>query len=147
MAEAHDWTSEVVAHLTTAGWQPGRRIDLRDWAQELATGSGFQLHPAAATFLAEFGGINVPRIRGLGQDVASVAFELDPRNAEGRRDWFRSLGCPARGELYPIGDAGGGHAILAIDEESTVFMLFGNECRRIGTGAEAVANLVTGRRP
>ncbi|MEU8181889.1 SUKH-3 domain-containing protein [Micromonospora sp. NPDC049047] len=147
MAEAHDWASEVVAHLTAAGWRPDRQIDLRDWARQLADGSGFHLHAAAARFLGEFGGLNVPQRRDRGQDVASVTFELDPRNGAGRRDWFRALGCPAHGVLYPIGDAGGGHAILAIDEDSTVFMLFGTECRRIGTGPEAVANLVTGRRP
>ena len=147
MAEPYAWPLEVTAHLTAVGWQPGRQVDVREWAEKLSESSGFHMHGAAARFLAEFGGLNVPRGRAPGEDVASVAFELDPRNGEMRRRWFQSLGCPAVGDLYPIGDASGGHALLAIDEESTVFMMFGDQCRRVGVGREAVANLVLGRRP
>jgi len=145
-SEPYAWPPEVTAQLTAAGWRPGRSVEVRGWAEELGESSGFRMHDAAARFLSEFGGLKVSRGQSQGQEVASVAFELDPRNGEKRRRWLQSLRCAAVGELYPVGDAGGGHAIVAIDEQSTVFLLFGDECRRIGVGREAVANLVLGRR-
>jgi hypothetical protein len=147
MAEPYGRPLEVTAHLTAAGWRPGRQVDVRGWAEELSKSSGFHMHDAAARFLAEFGGLNVPRGPHRGEVVASVTFELDPLLGTKQREWFQSLNCAAVGELYPIGNAGGGHAILAVDEESTVFMMFGYQCRRIGIGSEAVANLILGRRP
>ncbi|ACY96073.1 hypothetical protein Tcur_0476 [Thermomonospora curvata DSM 43183] len=147
-AEAYHWPPEVTAHMTAAGWSPERRVDVSAWEEELSRTSGFRMHTAAARFLAEFGGLKVPEgPNEPGQQVASDEFDLDPLEGEKMRPYFQRVGRAAVGELYPIGSVAGGHALLAIDEAETVFMLFGDHCRRIGVGREAIANLILGRRP
>lgn len=147
-AETHHWPPEVTAHMVVAGWSPGRRVDVSGWEEELRQNSGFRMHDAAGRFLAEFGGLKVPAGPNRpGQQVASDEFELDPLQGEKMRPYFQRVGRAAAGELYPLGSVAGGHAVLAIDETETVFMLFGDHCRRIGVGREAIANLILGRRP
>jgi hypothetical protein len=128
------WSPEVDAHARAAGWYPGRRVDFDGWAQELAK-DNVRPHPAAAEFLAEFGGLHIPKKGPAGIDFAPVEVEFDP-----------TLVGPVGDDLYPLGEAGGGHASIGIDESGVVYLLFGGQRRRVGVGRRAVANLIEGRR-
>jgi SUKH-3 immunity protein len=128
------WSPEVDAHARAAGWYPGRRVNIDAWVQQLAKDQG-QLPPAAAELLAEFGGLHIPKKGPAGVDFAPVEVEFDP-----------TLAGPIGDDLYPLGEAGGGHAGLAIDESGVVYLLFGGQRRRIGISRRAVANLIEGRR-
>ncbi|RSN26229.1 hypothetical protein DL990_32970 [Amycolatopsis sp. WAC 01416] len=67
--------------LRAAGWRPGRAVDVAGWRQRLEASGEVRMHPAAAEFLAEFGGLNVEMD---GQDI-SVAVGLEKSSLQLRR--------------------------------------------------------------
>jgi len=71
-----------------------------------------------------------------GVDFAPVEVTFDP-----------TLCGPLDDRLYPLGEAGGGHASIGIDDTGAVYLLFGDQRRRVGQGRSAVANLLEGRQP
>jgi len=147
LSASHGWPEPVVAHLTAAGWYPGRAVDPSEWAALLLEHYELRIHDAAIRFLTEFGGLDVPKAGPQGVDVAPAAFTTYPRRGVLRRETLAALRPQVTGELYPIGDVSGGNSKLLVDEASTVYLIFASQLRRVGVGADAIANLVLGRRP
>lgn len=70
---------------------PGRVVDVGGWQQHLEAGGLVRMHPTAAVFLGEFGGLRV-EIDGPGGSTAREPFELDPDRAKGDADRFAEWG-------------------------------------------------------
>jgi hypothetical protein len=140
----HTWSPTVEKTMRAAGWHEGRRVDTRAWREELES-EGWVMHPAAATFLTEFGGLAV-RASGPGRDVARMSFEFDPVRCSGQKDWFDSLDESTGGELYPLGEEANGNASLAIDVDGVVHLLLNFRRVTIGRGRTAPARLIEGER-
>ena len=139
-----DETSEV---LRRAGWHENRRLadEVEGWSRQLSESDGFLMFPAARAALEEFGGLRLEP-SGPGVDHARVSFELVPTLALGERDRFSLVEADLKEALYPLGEVGGGHAFLAVSTPGHVYLLT-DELVEIGASvAEAIENLVLGRR-
>ncbi|MEV5721112.1 SUKH-3 domain-containing protein [Amycolatopsis mediterranei] len=77
----------VVEDLRVVGWTPGRVVEVGGWQQRLEASGLVRMHPTAAGFLGEFGGLKV-EMDGPGVSAARQPFELDPDLAEGEEDRF-----------------------------------------------------------
>ena len=148
--DSHDrFSKDVEDVLIASGWFPGRRVDASRWSQGLdhpEQPDGFRLSDAARAALEEFGGLKV-RQKAPGVDYARSSFDLDPLTLMGEEDrfegWSRALGS----RLYPLGQDYYGTYFLAMDEQGRVFSM-ANELHHVGRDiAEAVENLILGRRP
>lgn len=139
------WSPQAEAYAREAGWHPDRRVDITAWVAELGEDNRFQPHDAAADFLTEFGGLDIPDPGRPGVDFGPVALHLDPRRCRGQRRLFTAAEDKLQARLYPLGEAGDADASLAIDEHAVVYLLFGGQHRRIGVGRQAFANLLEGR--
>lgn len=109
------FSSEVERLLQGAGWYPGREIGtdaVHAWADALESPDGFQMTEAARSLLGEFGGLH---LRGRSD------LNLDPLRCDGEEDRFEEL--LQRG-IFPIGDAGGGHMVCAVDAEGLFYAWF-----------------------
>jgi hypothetical protein len=147
-SDSAEWSPETQAILRSAGWYPERRERERvaGWRRALSTPGGFELSAAAERVLEEFGDLRVER-RGPGLEVARGGFELDPALAEGEEDRFARLGRPLGANLFPLGEALGGHVFLAIDEAGRVYLV-GDEIHALGSNIyQALDNLLMGRQP
>jgi hypothetical protein len=133
--------------MTAAGWYEGRALSvevLHRWEQQLGK-EGFRMSAPAAVALAEFGGLRVEQ-RAAGVDMSRETFEFDPTLAIGERDRFLRFESPGVGRLFPLGEAAGGHAFLAISDAGHAFLL-ADSLLPIGSSIEeAIRNLVEGRR-
>ncbi|WP_394827857.1 SUKH-3 domain-containing protein [Pendulispora albinea] len=133
--------------LMRAGWVPGRRDEARanEWAHQLDSPGGLQIFDAARAALAEFGGLKVDVV-GPGIDFAKTSFELDPLLAIGEEDRFEDAASQLARRVYPLGDVGGGHAFLAIDDRGAVYFINESGPTLLGHTIEnALAALIQGR--
>lgn len=141
---SHGWSLEVEEVLRDAGWYPGRNADPAPWREQLEA-DGFHIHPAAESFLREFGGLSVAH-GGPGITRAREPFELDPLLALGEADRFGEWGQEINRHLYPLGELDHGHAFLGLDEQGELYVV-ANWLARFGRIPEAMANLVVGVMP
>jgi hypothetical protein len=127
--------------LTTSGWFPGRRVDTATWR----AGIDLEMHPAAESFLSEFGGLQVD-IYGPGKSVAREPFELDPLLCQGEEDrfveWGANLGC----SLYPLGELDQGRFFLGIDELGVIYLVV-DWLASFGSADEGLTALILGIKP
>ena len=130
--------------LRSAGWMPGRRIDVAGWRVALLR-SGFPVHRAAEEFLAEFGGLSFDDM-GPGVSRAREALVFDPLLAIGEEDRFAAWGKRIDRELCPIGELDGGRFFLAIDEDGMIYLV-ADWVGRFGIGRDGVDHLVVGIAP
>ncbi|HET9775212.1 MAG TPA: SUKH-3 domain-containing protein [Gemmatimonadaceae bacterium] len=141
------WSELVTRTMTAAGWYEGRAISatvLHQWKLQLAS-EGFSMSPAATVALVEFGGIKVEQ-SGPGIDMARVPFEFDPMLAIGESDRFARFESASTSNLFPLGEAGEGHAFLAISDAGHVFLV-ADRLYPVGESVEdSIQNLVEGRR-
>ncbi len=143
------WSSETLHILKKAGWHPNRdnleRLDI--WKHRLLGPDGYcDMFPAAEQALREFGGIRVEQT-GPGRECARSPFVFDPMLAEGEADRFADAESHVGGRLFPLGEAIGGHAFLAIAEDGRVFLV-ADEVAELGKSIyEAVEALVIGLLP
>lgn len=104
----------------------------------------FELFPAAREALERFGGIRVEQ-EAPGEDCKRETFDLDPSLALGEEDRFRSFEPLISGKLYPLGEAGAGHAFLAISERGEVYALM-HDLWLVGRSIDdALERLIRGR--
>lgn len=133
--------------LRKAGWYPGRAVDdkVEIWDAALSR-EGFTMFPSARKALLQFGQLDV-RVSGPGLECAREPFEIDPLKGVGEKGYFDELAAALGAQLYPLGEACGGHCLLAIDENGRVFADL-NEMRLIGTSIEeALEALIVGKVP
>ncbi|ROO63373.1 SUKH-3 immunity protein of toxin-antitoxin system [Micromonospora sp. Llam0] len=145
---------EVLAALTAAGWQPGRRDEQRgrDWALRVAghVGPDGRQHtvvgPAIEAY-AEFGGLYVEP-DGPGEAVAPSTVHLDPLRAVHTVATLAVLADTLGVPVSPLGVEADGTGVLAIDARQRVFVLDHGGDWFIGRSVEqAVTVLVLGQRP
>ena len=139
------FSSRVDQDLRTAGWHPGRAVDVVAWRQRLEAGGEIRMHRAAAEFLAEFGGLNV-EIGGPGISSAREPFELDPELCVGEEDRFAAWGAHLGCSLFPIGELDRGRFFLGISEVGEVFLVE-TWVASFGIGDAALESLVLGVMP
>lgn len=126
--------------LSEAGWFPGR-----DVFSELRLPTGFSLFPAAQRVLQEFGMLRIGR-EGPGLMSARTPVVLDPMLCVGEDDRFSAYASLHHSCLYPLGEASGGHAFVAIDEQGRVFGLMDAMWFVGDTFDDALDNLLRGAR-
>jgi hypothetical protein len=134
--------------LVAAGWHPGRKVhhDVERWRDLLDTPGSFQMFPRAREVLLEFGGLRVEQA-GPGVDCARAPFHVEPTLALGESDRFRSHEATVGARLYPLGEAMGGHAFLAMAEDGRIFFLM-DDTRYLGPSFdEALESLIEGKLP
>lgn len=139
------FSSQVDEDLRAAGWKPGRAVDVGGWQRRLEASRLVRMHPAAARFLAEFGGLKV-EIVGPGVSVARQPFELDPDLADGEEDRFAEWGADIGCSLFPIGILDRGRFFLGISEVGEIFLVE-TWVASYGIGDTALENLILGVAP
>lgn len=135
---------DVEVVLNRAGWYPGRRIAqiVEEWRGKLD--AEFRIFPAAEAALLEFGALQINQ-SGEGAECSREHFVIDPILGLGEGEYFAELGESLGTALYPLGEAFGGHALLAIGEDGRVFAV-GGEPELVGPDiASAIQALVEGR--
>ncbi|MFY1674293.1 SUKH-3 domain-containing protein [Plantactinospora sp. WMMB334] len=132
----------VESDLRRAGWIPGRRVDLSRWRLAMR---GFTWHAAAEEFLREFGGLHVDS-GGPGVDCWRESFEFDPELAVGEEDRFWAHSEKLGHTLFPLGEYGQGEFFLAIDENSTLYLVAASVLR-LGPRDSALERLIMGVAP
>jgi len=133
--------------LWNAGWRPDRQDckAVAEWREKIDGPGGFEMSEAARQALAEFGGIKI-EVRGRGIDFAKTSVHIDPTLAIGEESRFEVFGKQLGSRLYPLGEAGDGHAFLAIDGRGMVYLVMDDAIKRVGRSmAEAIESLVLGR--
>jgi hypothetical protein len=134
-----EFTPDVEAVLRRSGWFPGRAVEISGYKARLP---GFLWHEAAERFLEEFGGIYVD-VQGPGQSVAKEPFEIDPALAVGEEGRFEELSQKFHRQLFPVGELGQGEFFLAVDQDSSLYLV-GSSVFRLGASGEGLAKLVLG---
>ncbi len=110
--------SEVsIKLLREAGWFPGRNV-----LKTIELSSRFPLLEPAIKVLEEFGHLKIGDW-GPGIDTARMGVHIEPMLAAGEDDRFLDYARQIGSQLYTLGEAGGGHFFLAIDERGRVFLL------------------------
>lgn len=145
MSEEHGqrWSAETDRVLRAAGWYPGRSVPTEQWESTLREHGGFEIHPAARRFLAEFGGLAVDQ-EGPGVTMARAPFRLDPLAAEWDDEIFDVLSEEAGVPLYPIGDAMRRNSYLGIAPNGAVYIGMDSVALLAETPDEALRKLVEG---
>jgi SUKH-3 immunity protein of toxin-antitoxin system len=134
--------------LERAGWFPGRNIkgEVTSWNRELKSSDGFQMFPAAEVALTEFGGLAVNQ-SASGISCAREPFTLIPILAVGEGDRFRHFSTYLNKDLYPLGEASGGHGFMAMAHTGEVYLL-ALEILLLGRDIdEALEHLILGVQP
>jgi hypothetical protein len=137
----------VAATLRSAGWSPTRRVDPEQWVERLTSKGTFAWSVAAEAALRDFGGLKVEQ-HGPGAECAREPFELDPLAGEGYEAEFgRVEHIVGESGLLPLGEAGGGQALLAIAASGAVYYLMESVGLLGHSIEEALARLIEGRKP
>ncbi|RMI25796.1 SUKH-3 domain-containing protein [Streptomyces triticirhizae] len=139
------WSDQTDQVLRAAGWQPGRAVSTSQYEQLLSERGGFTIHPAARSFLAEFGGLEVQE-RGPGITALKVDFQINPALAEWDDEIFDVLSEEAGAYLYPVGMAGRRNMYIGMADDGRVFLGMDNAHGFAETGDRALEKLVEGLR-
>jgi hypothetical protein len=139
-----DLSTETREALAGAGWFPGRRVDTTQWRARFSE-TGIQMHAAAETFLAEFGGLAVGH-GGPGISRAREPFELDPMLAWGEEDRFLDWSETIGRNVFPVGELDHGRFFLGLDEHAELYSVE-TWVASFGSMPIALDNLVLGVMP
>lgn len=108
--------------LRSLGWFPGRCDDRVDgWERQLAAQGNFVMHPAARSFLHEFGGL--ARRKTVPPAARAFTFDIDPTLASWEKDRFDTASFEVEDALYPAGEAINGHEFIAIGTDGHVYLV------------------------
>ncbi|MFF0746706.1 SUKH-3 domain-containing protein [Streptomyces sp. NPDC004111] len=135
-----EFPSDVEKVLKRSGWREGRRVQIGGW-RDFYANRGIHMHPAAQSFLSEFGGLRVP-VRGPGVTAARVPFELNPLLVDGDEDRFPEWSEEADVLLYPVGQIEERYP-LGIDESSRLYIV-SDWLARFRPMPEAMEDLILG---
>jgi hypothetical protein len=144
--DVSQWSAETDRTLRAAGWYPGRRVSTEQWEKTLRERGGFEMHEAARTFLAEFGGLEVEQ-HGPGENMARMPFRLDPVAAEYDDEIFDVLSEEAGVDLYPIGEMDRRNNYLGIAPDGSVYLGMDAVTLLADSPHKALENLVEGIQP
>lgn len=138
--------SDIAKVLREAGWFPGRDVSsqIPIWDATLRLRGCSPLSSHARNVLREFGGLHAG-VDGRGVAFGTTSFNLDPTRAA-EEDRFELVAGPRGARLSPLGDAGGGHAFLAIDDEGRVWELMDELYWIASSWDEALRVLIRGER-
>lgn len=137
--------NSVELTLRDAGWFPGRNVRslAGEWKRELAGSDGFEMFAEAERVLSEFGGLTVHQ-DAPGANCSREPFQLLPTLAIHEADRFGEFSEYLKMDLYPLGEASGGHYFLALGENGQVFLLM-QDIRLLGENIEeALERLILG---
>ncbi|WP_171987896.1 SUKH-3 domain-containing protein [Streptomyces sp. MP131-18] len=155
MATGGPWSAGTVDQaLAAAGWEPGRRhtAQAESWADALSghrspQGHPHSLFPAAFETWAELGALRLHPV-GPGREFAATAVVIDPLAG---LHWARTLGDLGRAldtRLCPLGEEGGGTALLAVDREGRLYCVDHTGDWYLGQDVlSGLATLLTGAAP
>ncbi|WP_049564019.1 SUKH-3 domain-containing protein [Streptomyces sp. SBT349] len=155
MATGGPWSVGTVDQaLAAAGWQPGRlhAAEAERWADALSghrspQGHPHALFPAAFETWAELGGLTLGPT-GPGREYAATRIVIDPLRG---LHWARTLGDLGRAldtQLCPLGEEGGGTALVAIDREGRLYCVDHTGDWYLGPDVvSGLATLLTGAAP
>jgi hypothetical protein len=138
------FSRETERELRSAGWVPGRQIDISKWV-DLLTAEGYRVHSAAERFLSEFGGIAI-NVSGPGLTMAREPFSLYPTSCSGEADRILDWSSVLGKNFFPIGEYGPRRFFLVIDEAAEVYLMM-DWVAALGAGDRALENLVRGVAP
>lgn len=134
------WPAENSRVLRAADWYPGRSIPTGTWERMLRLHGGFEMHEAAQTFLAEFGGVRIP-FREPWNAMPWRDFRLDSLLALWDREIFDDLSEQAGTYLYPIGMVDRRNQYLGIAEDGAVYVGMDSVALFAPTSDEAMQRL------
>ncbi|RMI26244.1 hypothetical protein EBN88_29870 [Streptomyces triticirhizae] len=131
--------------LREAGWYPGRSVSTAGWEELLDEHGGFEIHPAARTFLMEFGGLAVEH-RGPGITMVRADFQLDPALAKWDEEIFEALSELCGSHLYPLGASEHRNNYIGMAPDGSVYLGMDDVRMLAETGDKALEKLVEGIR-
>ncbi len=110
--------------LRKAGWFPGRNVSdlVEGWRVELRRLNNQEMFPEAEKILLEFGGLKIKT--PTNKDIPK--YDLNPLLVIGENDRFEAFEEILKAKLYPLGEADGGHAFLAVSEDGKIYLLMMN---------------------
>ncbi|MEV0272865.1 SUKH-3 domain-containing protein [Hamadaea sp. NPDC050747] len=116
-----DLMPDTQVALRAAGWFRGRVVETAEWNRALLEDGFGEMHPAARSFLTEFGAICVDHA-GPGVTSAREPFDLDPLLCLGEADRFLAWSEVVGRSIYPVGDLDDRY-LLGLDEDSTLYLV------------------------
>jgi len=134
------WPAENSRVLRAAGWYPGRSIPTGTWESVLRLHGGFEMHDAARSYLAEFGGVRIP-FRGPWNAMPWREFRCDPLLALWDDEILKDLSEQAGAYLYPIGMIDRRSQYLLMAQDGSVYVGMDSVAVLAATPGEAVATL------
>jgi hypothetical protein len=139
MTAAPDYTQLGAAALASAGWEPGRSVDIAAYLRGL-TREGYRPWPSLESLLASAGGLEVPTVEGE-RLVIDPQEALDMVTFERVEVYAREFGT----EPAPIGLAMSNHLTVYFGRNGHFFGSYDRYTCWIGAALEdAVGRLVTG---
>lgn len=140
------WSPLTKRVLRSSGWHSARRLPRPDWESALRERGGFEIHEAARSFLAEFGGLRSDEWTP-GPIMPQSPYRFDPLTAEVEGETFADFSEQAGAHLYPIGTADSGTSFLGIAPSGAVYIGTKDRVELLAdTGYEAMEKLVMERR-
>lgn len=133
--------------LRKAGWYPNRNVSeiVVTWKAELLKTDKKEMFPEAEKILLEFGGLNIKR--NINDKRYSLDYSINPSLAAYESDRFDSFEKELKINLFPLGEAGGGHGFVAVGEDGKIYLLMMNIWFVAYSFDEALENLTLGKVP
>ncbi|PTR01008.1 SUKH-3 immunity protein of toxin-antitoxin system [Mucilaginibacter yixingensis] len=143
----YSFSPQTLIILKESGWHAGRQVDISVFEESLLK-DGFTLFPIAASFLAEFGDLDIVFSNRIGQkanfhfNVKKAVEEVDPLWAQ--QDYYRRLGDK---QLCVIGQAYTDHMTLMMSETGEVYGGFDDFlCKIANSGVDAIKRICDNER-
>ncbi|MFG3100261.1 SUKH-3 domain-containing protein [Streptomyces sp. NPDC048182] len=125
-----EWSPLTCQVLRSAGWYPGRAVPVDGWRRALEESHGLHMHEAAASFLAEFGGLATDTWTP-GPVMPQSTFRFDPCVAAAQLSQAAGAG------LCPIGQADSGASYLGMAVDGSVHVGDTSGSELLASGAHA----------
>ncbi|MFF3767747.1 SUKH-3 domain-containing protein [Streptomyces sp. NPDC001922] len=136
------WSRETERLLRKAGWRPGRSVSTAEWERGLQEHDGFEIHPMAQRFLAEFGGLTVTLWFPGSVKPVRVEVSFDPALAKWDQEIFEVLSEQAGAGLYPLGMTNNRNTYLGMAPTGEVYTGMDDAYFLAETGEQALEKLL-----
>jgi SUKH-3 immunity protein len=135
-------TQPVRIHLETAGWKPGRKVNVEAERLALEIG-GYRVWPELLAFLEQFSGLTFR----LGEPNDSVWFDAHRAARLADREALRSYEQALGGDVAPVGYAYSDHFVLMAVSDGRFIGAFDDVVEHLGADAsEMLERLLGGRK-